>query len=130
MSSYRSLTMTAGKPFSQKIRVTDGKDVWPNLGDFEVRAQLRAGRTTSDSLIANLHESMSSSFDANDIVIDWSLTGEDTRSMFGLSTWPAKRKRGFFNIILSDVGTVDGRALVVPTISLTMEDTTTTASDS
>lgn len=120
------LTMTSGRPLSQVIRVVDAKNIWPTVEELEVRAQLRTGKSTSDALIANLHDYMTWVFDVDDLVISWTMTGEETRDLYAL-TW-GYFKTGYFNVIVSDIGTVDGRALVVPTVSLKAVPTTTTAS--
>jgi hypothetical protein len=120
------LTMTSGRPLSQIIRVVDAKLIWPTLVELEVRAQLRTGKTSNDALIANLHDYMTWDFDDDDLVITWTMTGEQTRDLYAL-TW-GELKRGYFNVIVSDTGTEDARALVVPTVTLKAVSTTTAAS--
>jgi hypothetical protein len=123
--SIANLGMTAGKPFAQSIRITDANNLWDVLETLEVRAQLRAGKSTNTELIVNLHEYMTWVFDEDDLVITWVMTGEQTREIYELKWGPFKT--GYFNVIVSDTGTVDERAIVVPTITLTISDTTTMA---
>lgn len=124
-SADNCLTMFAGKPFSQIIRVPDAKLMWPNLEDFEVRAQLRTGKSIKDLLISNLHLFMTWDFDDNDLVITWAMPGEKTRELYN-KRW-GYFKTGYFNVVVSDIGVVDAKALVVPTVTLTIKDITTTA---
>jgi hypothetical protein len=115
-------TLTAGRPFSQSIRVKNAKNIWPTLDLLEVRAQMRSGMGESDALIANLHDYMTCAFDENDLVVTLSMTGEQTRELYNRQ-WGTLR-RGYFNIIISDVGTVDSRAIVVPLMTLWATNTT------
>jgi len=128
--------ITAGKTFTKVVRVVEGKNVWGDLVDFEVRAQLRQGKTTADPLIYNIHDDMTTAFGtdtvenptgSNDILITWVWNGEKTRELFALDWGPRAVKKGFCNIILSDVGTTDGRTIVVPVQTFKAVDTTTTA---
>lgn len=125
------ITITAGKPLSQVIRISGAAAVWAELNDLEVRAQLRSGKSEQDSLIVNLHEYMTWEFDGDeeedeDLVITWVMTGEETRALYALK-W-GFFKKGYFNLIVSDIDDSDSRALVVPTVTVIAVDTTTTAS--
>lgn len=119
-----TIVATSGTPFSQTIRAVGVKSIWTDLSQLEVRAQLRTGKTTSTPLIANLHDHMTWDFDVDDLVITWTMTGQETRAMFDLPTWPSAKK-GFFNVVVSDVGVEDARALVVPLMIFKMGDITT-----
>lgn len=127
------IVATAGQPFSRDIRIKEAKTIWATKDDVEVRAQLRKGKSTDTALITNLHDKMewdySDDANPNDLVIKWKMTGHEVRELFNLTTWPKpKAKKGFFNIIASDVGTTDAHAVVVPTLVLKVGDTTTTES--
>lgn len=122
-----TLIITAGKPFLRVFRMPDVINIWPTIDLLEVRAQLRAGKTTTDPLISNLHDFMTWDFELNDLVITWSMSGNDTRVLYDLLL--PYFKKGSFNIIVSDVGMSDVNALVVPTINVKGVDTTTTALD-
>ncbi len=121
----KTLTLISGRPFIQTVRVSGAKNVWSNIGLLEVRAQLRTGERTTDPLIANLHDFMTWAFDVNDLVITWAMTGDETRDLYVLQ-W-GRFKKGYFNLIVSDTGIIDARALVVPTITVQAVDTTTKA---
>lgn len=99
------LHVKAGRPFTRRLRVTFpvARDYWLALTDFEVLGQIRAGDSEDTRLFNDLAEYMTPSLDGNDIVIDWSMTGEDTRTLSG----------GHYDILVSDPGTTDGRAVVV-----------------
>lgn len=122
----RDIKITSGKPLNQVIRIVDAKDIWATLPEFEVRAQMRVGKSSSDALISNLHEFMTWVFDANDLKITWAMNGDETRELYALD-W-GFFKKGYFNLVVSDTGEDDGRALVVPTVTVTGVDTTTKAS--
>lgn len=101
MSEPVDLNMQAGEPYARRIRLTDGKTTWATLGDFEIRAQVRAGRNTTAPLKADLGPHLTPSYDANDIVIDLSLTGAETRAQAG----------GYYDLFISDPGADDARAI-------------------
>lgn len=122
------LKMTAGRPFNQVIRIVGAKSVWPELDQLEVRAQLRTEKDSEGSLIADLHTYMTPTFDENDLLITWVMTGKQTRDLYALN-W-GYFKEGYFNVIVSDTGLDDARALVVPTVTLKAVDTTTSAGGS
>lgn len=123
-----SITVVAGQPLNRQIRAVGVKDVWPTLDAFELRAQLRTGSGTSARLIANLHDYMTKVFDGDDLVITWTMSGAQTRTLYG-KVW-GLFKTGYFNIILSDPGDEDAKALIVPLVSVRGVDTTTTAEGS
>lgn len=131
-----ALLITAGKVFTRVVRVVDGKNIWSDLDAFEVRAQLRQGKTTSTELIYNIHDDMEKSYGedntefptgSNDILITWTWDGKKTRELFNLNWGKSKAKKGYCNIILSDTGDEDGRTIVVPVMTFKAVDTTTTA---
>lgn len=92
-----------GLPFSRRIRVTDGKNIWADLDDFEARMQIRATDDSSSQLRYDFTPHLVKSFDVNDIIVEWNLTGEQTREL----------QFGYFDLVLSDTGVVDARAIQV-----------------
>lgn len=101
MSEPVDLNMQAGEPYARRIRLADGKTTWATLGDFEVRAQIRASRNTTAPLKGDLGPHLTPSYDGNDIVIDLSLTGAETRAQAG----------GYYDMFISDTGATDARAV-------------------
>jgi len=100
------LSITGGLPYSRRFRLINGTTVWPTLGDFEVRSQMREGQTVTSALLADLRLFMTPSLDDTDIIISLSMTGAETRAL---------PKAGFYDIVISDIGTDDAQAvLVVP----------------
>lgn len=95
------LSIRSGLPFARRVRVTDGKNIWPSLTDFEARMQIRSSRDSESVLKFDFTSYLVKSFDNNDILIDWNLTGAQTREL----------PSGYFDLILSDVGTTDSRAI-------------------
>lgn len=118
------LTITKGLPFSRVIRVTGGKNVWPELDDFEIRSELREKQLPTSQFIMALHVFMTAEYgtgdEADDILIHWEMTGADTRSI------PSKGK---FDIILSDPGVTDARAIPVVSGSIALAFLTTAPED-
>jgi hypothetical protein len=119
------LSMTAGAPFHQRIRMVGVKSIWSTVELLEVRAQMRVGPKSSDDLIVNLHDFMTYSFVGDDLVIDLDMTGGQTRALYTLQWGPFKK--GYFNVIASDVGVEDARSVVVPTVTIQITGTTTSA---
>jgi hypothetical protein len=119
MAEPTPLDVQAGIPYSRRIRITNGKNLWANLADFEVRSQVRAGRQITSQLKADLGPFLVASFDGNDIVIDLTLTGADTRALVG----------GNYDILVTDTGATDARGLRVLHGNLTVAPTTTTDAD-
>lgn len=97
------LIMTAGLPYSRRIRVTGATSIWSNLADFEVRSQIRVERSASSTLKANLTPFLSAEIEDDDIVVTLTLSGRDTRVI----------PSGFYDMIISDVGSEDVRAISV-----------------
>lgn len=112
------LAVTRGVPFARTVRITGGTSIWATLDDFEVRAQVRAGRSELDALVADLGPYLSVSLDGADILIVLALSGAETRALAA---------GGFYDILLSDVGTTDARALKVLAGQLTVNPTVTAA---
>jgi hypothetical protein len=96
--------ITAGLPFSKTFNVTlpTGRNWWTNLEDFEAKAQVREKPDVSSPLVLDLAPYMTLAFDNEDFVsITIEMTGEDTRSL---------TRSGYYDVILSDVGSTDARA--------------------
>lgn len=96
--------ITAGLPFSKTFLITlpAGRTWWLNREDFEVRAQIREKPDTASTLIVDLLDYIQITFDGVDEVgIFLQMSGEDTRKI---------SRSGFYDLIVSDVGTIDERA--------------------
>ena len=111
-----NFSITRGLPFARSFRITDGKNVWPNLVDFEVRSQMRLTKAPTSAIVANLHDFMTADFDANDIVITWTMTGAQTYALTG---------GGYYDILVSDAGATDERAIPISSGKIKVLDTTT-----
>jgi hypothetical protein len=120
-----TLVITAGRPWSRVIAVKDAKTTWSTLSSFEIRAQLRSIPSSKGSLISNLHTFMTKSYTDNDIIITWKMTGQQTRDLYA-QRW-GNNKTGYVDIVISDVGSVDSRSLVIPTLQIMCVDTPTSA---
>lgn len=95
--------LTAGLPYNRKIRAIGAAKVWPTLEDFEVLSQIRSERSSSSRLLGSLLPYLSASIDGDDIVLDLEMTGAQTR----------QTPEGFYDIIISDPGSTDLRAISV-----------------
>lgn len=119
-----TLNVTRGLPYAVQWRVTDGKNIWADINDFEVRSQLRKTKLPTSLLIANLHDFMSKEYgvdaQANDIIVKLIMTGAQTRAL---------SMSGFFDVILSDPGVEDVRGLEIYSGKIKLSDTTTEPED-
>lgn len=113
------LGITAGLPYSRRFRVHDGTNIWPTLDDFEVRSHVRAGKTSLTPLLTDLTPFLVPTLDGTDIVVDLKLTGAETRTLL----------KGFFDIVISDKGDVDARALPIASGRVKIGSLVTAASD-
>lgn len=116
------LEMTAGLPYTRRVRVTGAALVWPDTDSFEVRSQFRAGKTPDTALIADLGQFLTSSVQAGDIVIDIALSGADTRALL-------PNLKGYYDIVISDPGIEDLRALPILSGRVKLGTLVTGASD-
>lgn len=114
------LTMTRGLPFRRSVRIVDGTSLWPTLDDFEVRMQARTGQGETYPLVLDFTPHLTPSVDGADIVVDISLTGEETRAL--------AESQGYYDMLVSDVGVVDEEAIKALDGRLTIGPTVTTAS--
>lgn len=116
-----SFKRRSGLPFTMQVRLVDGKNIWPTLDSFEVRSEFRTEQDTSSRLLSDLAPFMIPTYgvddQANDIIITWSMKGDETR--------PFKTVSGFFDIILSDPGVVDDRGILILAGELEFEMTVT-----
>ena len=119
MAEPYAFRFQAGVPYAQTIRVTGAKATWPTLDAFEVRAQVRSGRTETSPLKDDLARFITASFDDDDILLTVSLTGQDTRAF----------KDGYYDIFISDPDTVDARAIRVLHGEITVNPAITDAAD-
>ena len=113
--------ITAGLPFTKTFIITlpTGRNWWTSREDFEIRSQIREKPDVSSTLILDFTDYMSITFDGDDeIVAVLQMNGEDTRSF---------TRSGFYDFILSDVGTVDGRAYKIAQGSVRISQLVTSA---
>lgn len=113
------LEMTAGLPYNRRFRVVGGAAIWDAEEKFEVRSHIRQRKTQDSQLLKDLSPYFSSSVVEGDILIDLSLTGEQTRGFV----------KGYYDIVISDVGTVDARALTISSGKVKVGTTVTAAGD-
>lgn len=113
------LAMTAGLPYSRRFRITNGKSVWPTLDLLEVRSQVRVRKQPTSALVGALTPFLTPSYDGDDIVIDLELTGAQTRTMI----------KGYYDIVVSDVGATDERALSIASGKVKVGTLVTEAAD-
>lgn len=116
-----SFDLTAGAPFIKTFRVKNAKLVWASIDDLEVHAHLRTGLSSKTTLVADLRDYMTYVYDGNDLVITLQMTGADTRTIYNRMP---EEKIAYFNIVVSDLGTVDSRAIVIPVITVKASDIT------
>lgn len=95
------LRIVAGLPYSRRIRVVGAAATWPTVEDFEVRSQVRTGRGPTSTLLFALADYLTPSVEGGDIILDLHMTGSQTRQI----------KAGFYDIVISDPGEVDERAI-------------------
>lgn len=115
-----TLAMTAGLPYHRRVRVMNGKALWPTLDSFEVRSQIREGKTEATALLGVLTPYLTKSFDGVDIVVDIDLTGEQTREI------PIS---GSYDIVISDPGPEDARAFPILAGKIKVKALVTAATD-
>lgn len=113
------LEVTAGLPYARRFRVTGATSIWPVLETVEVRSQVRSKKTVASPLVFDLTPYLTRSTDAGDIVIDLELTGAETRTLV----------KGYYDIILSDAGIEDARAISIAAGQVKVSVLVTAASD-
>lgn len=95
------LNATAGLPFSKAVRLANGKDIWGALEECEARMQIRVNEDPGSKLKYDFTSHLRLEFDLNDILIKWDLSGAETRLL----------KSGYYDLIISDAGPSDDRAI-------------------
>lgn len=117
MTNSIRFDVVAGLPFIRRVRITAGKNIWMTLSDFEARMHIRVAEDPRSTLKFDFTPHLRKSFDVNDIVIEWNLSGAQTREL----------KFGYFDLVVSDVGITDVRAIQVLHGYLHIRSTTTAA---
>lgn len=107
------LILTAGLPYNRRFRVIDGVNVWPTEYTYEARSHIRVAKTFTSRLLFDLTPFLTVTIEGNDILVTLALTGEDTRAIA-----PGK---GYYDIILSDVGAEDDRAISISSGTVTVK---------
>lgn len=102
MSELVPLEIVPGAPRDMRVRIRNGKTTWPSLDQVEARLQVRQDESERAPLVVDLTPHLVLSYDENDLLILLHLTGNETR--------PLARKRGFYDLWVSDPGTSDLRA--------------------
>ena len=99
-------TITAGLPFSKIFIVTlpTGRGWWTNIEDFEVRAQVREKPEVTSALVIDFLPYLQYTISGNVVTISLSMNGEDTLKLY---------RSGYYDIVMSDVGTVDSLAFKI-----------------
>lgn len=117
--SMVDLMLTAGLPFSRRVRVSGGANIWSTLVDFEVRSQIRREADSTSELLGSLIPYITPSIDGADIVLDIEMSGSQTRII----------PEGYFDIVISDPGSTDLRAISVLTGRIKLSNLITAVSD-
>jgi hypothetical protein len=111
------LNVTGGLPYSRRIRVTNGANIWSSVDDLEVRSQVRVSPDWRSTLKASLSSFITASIDGDDLILDLKLTGSQTRTLSG----------GHYDIVVTDKGSDDVRGIRVLKGILRLEPLTTGA---
>jgi len=101
------LTITSGLPFAKEINISLPVDRtwWLELIDFEILMQIREEKSRSSTLVMDMADFLTiTKLDANNFRTNIRMNGSDTRTLL---------RGGFYDIIMSDPGTTDGRAYVI-----------------
>ena len=103
MTKSVTFSITAGLPFSKTFIIARpaGRSWWLQQQNFEVRAQIREKPDASSTLILDLLDYITVTYANNVITVYLQMSGEDTRKLM---------RSGFYDLIVSDVGTIDQRA--------------------
>ena len=103
MTKSVTFSITAGLPFSKTCIITlpTGRSWWLQRQNFEVRAQIREKPDTASGLILDLLDYITFTYANNVITVYLQMSGEDTRKI---------TRSGFYDLVVSDVGTTDARA--------------------
>lgn len=92
-----------GLPFTEQIRVRNGINVWATLDSFTIIFGLRETQDPNSRPIMSLTSYVTASYDGDDIVLVWSMSGVMTRAL----------RDGYYSLVLSDIGSNPSRAIEV-----------------
>lgn len=101
------LNIRSGVPFTFEFVVTlpSGRSWWTDISQFEILAQIRDLPAYTSRLQFDLSKFFTVTLDAPDAyMVRLFLTGEQTRLI---------TRSGYYDVIMSDVGTTDARAEVL-----------------
>ncbi len=104
MATPVPLYIKSGLPFERTIVVTlpSPRDWWTISTEFEVLSQIRESKSYTSPLRLDLKPYLTMDFDgANTVTVTLEMTGSDTRKL---------NASGNYDMILSDVNTLDNRA--------------------
>ena len=107
MTTNIAFDITAGLPFAKTIVVTltNGRDWWTTQEEFEVLAQIREEASETSTLILDLVQFMTVTFDDVDTVtIELVMSGAETRLV---------TDNGYYDVVMSNVGQTDDRGFKV-----------------
>lgn len=113
------LEVTAGLPYVRKIRVAGATTFWVSDDDYEIRSQVREAKAPTARLVYDLGQHLTGQIEGSDLVIELRMTGAQTRDL----------PKGYYDIVVSDIGTVDARALRVLSGKVRVSSLITAASD-
>lgn len=124
METRVRLNITSGRPISKTISVTlpTGRLWWLTIGDFEVRSHMREEPDMLSPLVLNLSPYLTPAFVSTDVLeVKLDMDGEDTMLV---------TRSGWYDIILSDTGTVDDRLMPIVSGDIIRRTLVTTPSGS
>lgn len=119
MTKTVNLDVTNGVPFSRVIGIAlpHDRDWWTAVSDFEFLMQVREKPSTNACLIIDLAPYLSWSMtDADNVLLNFVMTGNDTRKICA---------NGYYDLIMSDVGTIDVRAKILIAGQVRVKNTVT-----
>lgn len=122
MSTKVPMRITAGLPFKRVIVVTlpGDRDWWTNRSDFEVVFQIRTAPRNTAPLILDATKHLTVTYSTgNSVTIEINMSGSDTRRL---------TKSGYYDILMSDTNSSDGRAFVIVHGVMRVQSTVSTES--
>jgi hypothetical protein len=117
------LKIKIGLPYKRTITVNlpTTRDWWLTREEFEVLSQIREKKTTSSALIFDLTRFITATLvSPNTVVVTLEMTGEDTRKITAA---------GYYDIVMSDVGTKDENAFAISKGSVVLSSLITGAKE-
>jgi len=100
-ASATKLEVARGFPFSKNVRISNGKNVWPTLDLVEAKMLIRKTKSTASDVLKDFTPYLHLDFDGNDLVVSWSLSGQETLDLVS----------GYYELVISDAGPQDTRAI-------------------